>query len=120
VVSIFAKKIKEMQELIIYGDGNQKRDFVNVSDVADASILAATATEAVGKCINIGTGRSVSLNDVVKILEELTGKKLNVKYMPERKGEIRNSCADITLARKILGYEPKVSLRDGLKEILSV
>ncbi len=118
VLSIFAKKIKSTEELIIYGDGNQTRDFVNVKDVADANIRAALAKKASGRIINVGTGKSVSLNDIVVLLEKIKGQNIMVKHMPGRKGEVKHSCADISLARKILRFEPKVKLEDGLRELL--
>ncbi len=118
VISIFTKNVKLGNKLTVFGDGEQTRDFVNVMDVVRANILAAQSKEAVGKAFNIGTGKSISINQMVSVLKKLSGKKLNVVHEKPRKGEVKHSCADIVLAKKLLGYEPTITFEDGLKELL--
>ena len=96
---------------MIYGDGEQSRDFTYIENVVDETLRACEANEASGKVFNGGTGARITLNQVVKLLEKITGKKIQPKYDPPRTGDIRDSQADISLARKILGYEPLRPLR---------
>ncbi len=118
VISIFTKNVKLGKRLVVFGDGEQTRDFVNVKDVVSANILAAQSKDAVGKAFNIGTGKSISLNEMISVLKKISGKKLNVVHEKPRKGEVKHSRADIGLAKKILGYEPTIEFEDGLKELL--
>jgi len=100
--------------LTIYGDGEQTRDFTYVDNVVDETLHACEASGASGKVFNGGTGARITLNQVVKLLEKITGKKLQVKYDPPRTGDIRDSQADISLAKKVLGYTPLVMFEEGL------
>lgn len=115
----FFERIKEDQPPIIFGDGEQTRDFVYVSDVADATALAMSRDGVAGNVFNIGTGESVTINRLCRIFLELTGKEhLKPTYLEARPGEIRHSQADITRATKILGYRPKVTLKMGVGEFI--
>lgn len=118
VISIFTKNMKLGKELTVFGDGEQTRDFVNVRDVVKANMLAAESKQAAGKAINIGTGKTISLNQMISVLEKISGKELKVVHAEPRKGEIKDSCADISLAKKLLGYDPSIRFDDGLKELL--
>lgn len=118
VISIFIKNIISNKPIIVYGDGNQTRDFINVADVVDANILSAVSKKSAGKAINIGTGKETSLNGLIATLKKITGKDVEAVYKDARQGDIRNSVSDISLAKKILGFSPKVSLEDGLKDLL--
>ena len=105
---------------IIYGSGEQTRDFVYIKDVVEA-IEKAISTENICEVYNIGTGREYKVKDVVNQILELLGKKdLKPVHYPPRPGDIQRSCADITKARKLLGYEPKYDLKDGLRETLDM
>lgn len=117
VISIFIRNLLNNKPLIIYGDGEQTRDFVNVKDVAQANILAARS-KVLGKAINIGTGKQTSINQLVKILAKITGKKLEVIHKSQRIGDVKYSLADITLAKELLNWEPKISLESGLRELV--
>lgn len=117
-ISIFTKNIVIGKPLTVFGDGEQTRDFVNVRDVVEANILAAESKKAAGKVFNIGTGNSVSLNEVISILGKLSGKNQAVRHEDPRKGDVRHSHANIKLAKDVLGFEPSVSLEEGLKELL--
>ncbi|MFQ6052444.1 MAG: NAD-dependent epimerase/dehydratase family protein [Candidatus Hydrothermarchaeota archaeon] len=114
VIPIFLNKIKNQERLPVYGDGNQTRDFIHVQDVVRANILASESKEAIGNAINIGTGRETSINQLLKIFRDVSEKELSVEYKPPRKGDIRKSVADISLARKTLKFEPLITLKEGL------
>ncbi|MDH7480480.1 MAG: NAD-dependent epimerase/dehydratase family protein [Armatimonadota bacterium] len=107
------------EELIIYGNGKQTRDFTYVSDVCDANLLAAQAKEVEGEVFNIGGGSHVDLNKVVEAIGELVGRSLNVRHVEDQLGDMRHTLSDISAARKSLGYSPKVSLHDGLASQVS-
>jgi UDP-glucose 4-epimerase len=118
VITIFINKVKQKQPLIIYGDGSQTRDFVNVRDIVDAILVAMKNQKAEGEIFNIGSGKSTSINELAKTVLELGNVDLEIKYEKHRAGDIEHSLADITKAKKLLGYEPKVSLRAGLRELI--
>jgi nucleoside-diphosphate-sugar epimerase len=99
----------------VYGDGEQSRDFTFIENVVDETLRACEAPEASGKVFNGGTGARVTLNDVLRLLEKITGQAIRAKYDPPRNGDIRDSQADISWARNILGYEPKVQFEEGLQ-----
>jgi UDP-glucose 4-epimerase len=103
--------------LSIYGDGEQSRDFTYIENVVRANLLAAAApAERVsGRVMNAATGVRYSLNQTFAILRELTGYKGEPEYSEPRAGDVRDSLADITLARELLGYEPTVDFREGLR-----
>jgi len=109
--------IKNNRPMIIFGDGRQTRDFVNIADAVQANLLALH-TKASSEVFNIGGGTETSVREVIGILQELTHAN-SVKYEPSREGEIRRMCADLGKARRKLGYRPKVSLRDGLAEVVN-
>jgi nucleoside-diphosphate-sugar epimerase len=115
VLSRFMLAVIEGQPPTIYGDGEQSRDFTFVENVVDETLRACEAPDACGKVFNGGTGLRITLNEVLKLLAKITGKEVEAKYEPTRSGDIRDSQADITLARKILGYEPRVGFEEGLK-----
>jgi UDP-glucose 4-epimerase len=117
VISLFARKIKNGEPVTIYGDGEQTRDFLYVTDAVDALTLAAEKNVA-GKIINVGTGKEVSVNRLVRILGEITGKNPQVIHAPPRKGDIVRSYADISLARELLGFSPSVSIEDGMRQLV--
>ena len=115
VLSRFMLALIEDQQPVIYGDGEQSRDFTYIDNIVDETLRACEAKEASGKVFNGGTGTRTTLNQVLKMLEKITGKKVQAKYGPPRTGDIRDSQADISLARKILGYEPLVQFEEGLQ-----
>ncbi len=108
VLSRFATAFLESTQPVVFGDGEQTRDFTYVDNAVQANILACEAPSASGGTFNIGTGRSISLNQVLQMLQNIAGKKLAAKYEPPREGDIRDSLADIRRARETLGYEPTV------------
>jgi nucleoside-diphosphate-sugar epimerase len=116
VISIFCDRIRQGIAPIIYGDGLQSRDFVHVSDVVAANLLAMTHPLASRQTFNVGRGESVSLLDITSILNELMGKDLQPIHQEPRAGDIRHSLADNT-ALTALGWLPKVGIRQGLAEL---
>ena len=100
---------------IVFGDGEQSRDFVYVGNVVEANLLACEAKDAAGLVINIGTGTRHTLNQTLASLEKITGRPAKARYAPPREGDIRDSQADITRARNVLGYNPRIGFEEGLK-----
>lgn len=115
VLSKFCTAFLEGTEPVIYGDGEQTRDFTYIENVVQANLAACEAPAANGQVINVGTGGRVSLNQVLDLLREISGNPLQAKYDPPRDGDIRDSQADITLARELLSYEPTVQFAEGLR-----
>jgi len=118
VISIFISRLLEGKPPVIFGDGSQVRDFVYVKDVVEANFLAMFSKNAVGGVFNVGSGRCTSINELAGLLIELMGVDVEPVYSDPRPGDIRYSCADIGRARKVLGFEPRVDLRDGLLETI--
>lgn len=114
----FVERLRHNEAPVIYGDGEQTRDFIHISDVVRANLLAAESPTACNCAINIASGQGASVNEVVRILTELTGATVTPRYEPPQPGDIRESVADIALARELLGFEPQVSLREGLALLL--
>ena len=115
VLSRFMLAVIEGQAPVIYGDGGQTRDFTYVENVVDETLRACEAPGASGLVFNGGTGARITLNEVLKMLSRITGKTIQAKYDAARNGDIRDSQADVSLARKILGYEPRVLFEEGLR-----
>jgi len=114
VLAKFCTAFLEDSQPVVFGDGEQTRDFTYVENAVQANLLACEAPSASGKVFNIGVGGRVSLNGVLRELQKITGKKLEAKYDPPRDGDIRDSQADISQAREFLGYDPLVTFEDGL------
>src|SRR5678816_2843207 len=119
VISRFIAVLLSGQKPVIYGDGEQSRDFTYIENVVGANLNAASAAGAVGKVINVANGARVTLNELLAELKELTGKQdVTAEYPEPRVGDVRHSLADITLARQFLRYESKVGLREGLQRTI--
>ena len=113
VVAIFTERMLKDEEVVINGDGEYVRDYVYVSDVVEANILAMEKGD--GEVINIGTSRGTTVNELFGMLKEITGYSKDPVYGPPRPGDLRKSVLDISRAREVLGWEPKVKLEDGLR-----
>jgi len=100
----------------IFGDGEQSRDFTYIDNVVDATLRACIAPDAPGKVINVGVGGRFTLNQTIALLDQIFGKQVTPRYDPPRSGDVLHSQADISLARQVLGYEPKVPYEQGLKK----
>jgi UDP-glucose 4-epimerase len=119
VITTFLESLRKGKPLVIYGDGKQSRDFLYVADATKACMLALQRENCSGKTFNIGTGSQVSINEVAKILIKLLDKsKSKVIHAYERKGDIRESYADTTRAKKELGFKCDYSITEGLKEMV--
>jgi nucleoside-diphosphate-sugar epimerase len=115
VLSRFMLAVIEGHEPVIYGDGEQSRDFTYVENIVDETLRGCEAPGASGLVFNGGTGARITLNDVLKLLSHIAGKTIRAKYDAARNGDIRDSQADVSLARRILDYEPRVLFEEGLK-----
>jgi UDP-glucose 4-epimerase len=118
VISIFVDRTLSRQTPLVFGDGEQCRDFVYVSNVVDANILAATVPRAAGRSFNVGCGKRTTLNQLLETLGGLSGQQIQPEYAESRAGDIRESVADIALARSELGYAPNVGVEEGLGHLL--
>ena len=115
VLAKFCTAFLEKTDPVVFGDGQQTRDFTYIDNVVQANLLACEAPAASGKVINIGTGARISLNQTLQLLREINASELQAKYDPARDGDIRDSQADITLAREALKYDPTVDFPEGLR-----
>jgi nucleoside-diphosphate-sugar epimerase len=118
VIPKFASRLLADQQLVVFGDGEQSRDFTYIDNVVEANLAALHARDAPGKVINIGYGKQTTLNRIIEILQGILGIQADVEYRPARSGDVRHSLADITLARNVLGYDPKIGLEQGLKRTI--
>ena len=119
VISIFLDRISQGQRPTVFGDGEQSRDFVHIQDIVTANFLAGEVPGAEGRAFNLGTGHAVSLNEMLELLSQLTGIAADPVYEPARAGDIRESRADVSLARQILGFEASLNFKEGLAWTLS-
>lgn len=115
VLAKFCAAFLEETQPVIFGDGEQTRDFTYVENAVRANLLACEAPNVSGKVFNVGTGIRFSLNQTVELLRKISGKPLEAKYDAPRDGDIRDSQADISQAREYLGYEPQVDFEEGLR-----
>ncbi|MEA1947186.1 MAG: SDR family oxidoreductase [Thermodesulfobacteriota bacterium] len=115
VISIFMTKATSKETPVIFGDGDQYRDFIFVKDVVRSNLLAAGADNVSGKIFNIGRGRITRINSLWEMISKLAGFDIKPKYEPPRPGDIRESVADINSARKALGFEPDYSFEKGIE-----
>ncbi|GBC94133.1 UDP-N-acetylglucosamine 4-epimerase [bacterium HR15] len=104
---------------IVYGDGKQTRDFVYIDDLLQGIWLAANHPEAVGKVFNLARGQACSLLELLQVIEQAVGYPLEPQFAPPRPGDIRHSYADIRAAHEILGYKPKTTLQEGIRQTLN-
>jgi UDP-glucose 4-epimerase len=118
VISKFIDNVANGKPPVIYGDGSATRDFVSIHDVVDMVMLLLENDACIGKVFNCGTGTATRIDELARIVIGLYGKDYKPEYQPERPGDIKDSYADISLAKKILGYNPKVTLKRGLTEMV--
>lgn len=115
VIPIFCTRMLEGKKPIVFGDGEQSRDFTYVQNVVQANILAATADNGAGEVFNIACGQRISLNQLLDKLRELIGTDIEAIYDEPRVGDVKHSLADISAVRETFGYEPEVSFDEGLR-----
>jgi UDP-glucose 4-epimerase len=118
LIPLFIKTISNGESPVIFGDGSMSRDFTYVKDIANANILACTADNSAGEIFNIGHGKNISVEEVTKKIVEFFGKDMEIKHREDRAGDVHHSLADISKAKRILGYEPKYDFDTGLKETI--
>lgn len=119
VISVFAGRLCRRDSVTIFGDGEQTRDFVHVSDVVQAMIAAMSAGRTGFTVCNIGTGKAVRIDRLLETLADIVGWQPPVDRQPARQGDIRHSCADIRRAHALLGYAPRRDLAAGLRELFA-
>ena len=116
VIPIFITKLLRGERPVIYGDGEQSRDFTYIDNVVEANIAACTAEGAAGQIFNIASGGRITISELFKRISEIIVSDVDPIYGEKKPGDVRHSLADISLAEKILGYEPKVGLEEGLRK----
>jgi len=115
----FLQAMLSGEQPVIYGNGEQSRDFIYVKNVVEANLLAITAPKAAGKVFNVAGGKSVSLNKLMAMINQILKTKINPVYEKPRPGDILHSAADISLAKKFLKYQPRINFLTGLKETIT-
>ena len=116
VLPRFMKAYASGEPPTIYGDGEQSRDFTFIDNVVDANLLACESAAAWGKVINVACGGSITVNDLARVVREVMGVTIEPNHVDERAGDIRHSRADISRARELLGYEPRIDFREGIEK----
>lgn len=119
VIPSFLRQAAENGTIVIHGDGSQTRDYVYLDDVVEGMISAADAPDVNQLTINIGSGTETSVKELSRLAVELTGGKPEIVYNPRSEGGLSRLCADISVARQLLDYEPKIELSDGLAKTLA-
>jgi len=119
VVAIFCGRVMQNRPLTIFGDGTQTRDYVHVTDVAEAAFLVATTTlppvhRVDDRAFNIGTGSATSVVDLAQVLLDAAGATVPIEFAPRRAGELQDSCLSVDKARDVLGWSPRITLAEGL------
>jgi UDP-glucose 4-epimerase len=115
VIPYFLRQASLNGNMVVHGDGSQTRDYIYIDDVVDAMLAAGNEASANQKIINIGSGEETSIRNLVPMIVETSGGKPEILYNPRNEGGVRRMCADLTLAREILNYQPKISLAEGLR-----
>jgi UDP-glucose 4-epimerase len=119
IIPIVVDRATRGEPIEIYGDGEQTRDFVFVRDTADAAIRVHATPATRGRVVNVASGREVSVNELVRLMLDIIGSDTEVRHVEPRPGDVRRHLASIDLARELIGYEPRTSLRDGLAETIA-
>ncbi len=117
-IPAFVTAILMNQPPTIYGDGEQSRDFTYIDNVVEANLLAARVKRTGGEVINIACGQAITVNAIIDMINQLLGKKVKPTYVPARPGDVKHSLADITLARRLIGFTPTVQFREGLERAI--
>jgi UDP-glucose 4-epimerase len=110
----FLEALRQGRRVSMFGSGRQRRDFTYVQDAVAATVSAGTISGAVGEAINVSGGTAVALDSALTAMERITGRQFAIDVQPLQPGEVRHTCADTTKARRLLGFQPKVNLSDGL------
>ncbi len=117
-IPAFVTAILKEQPPTIYGDGEQSRDFTYIDNVVHANLLAARAEKTQGEVVNIACGERITINAIMKLINEILGKDVQSNYEPQRAGDVKHSLADISLAEKVIGFRPVVDFKAGLQKAI--
>jgi nucleoside-diphosphate-sugar epimerase len=117
-IPAFVTAILKGKQPTVYGDGEQSRDFTYVDNVVEANLLAARVSKTCGEVVNIACGDSLTVNAIIETINEIVGKGIKPIYAPARAGDVKHSLADISLAKKLIGYTPIVGFKEGLKKAI--
>ncbi len=117
-IPAFVTSILKDKQPTVYGDGEQSRDFTYVDNVVEANLLAAKAKQTKGEVVNIACGEAITVNAIIEMINNIVGKSVKPTYVPSRKGDVKHSLADISQAKKLLGFKPVVSFKDGLEKAI--
>ncbi|MGA2323050.1 MAG: SDR family oxidoreductase [Sedimentisphaerales bacterium] len=117
-IPAFVTSILKDKPPTVYGDGEQSRDFTYIDNVVEANLLAARAKQTKGEVVNIACGEAVTVNEIIDAINRLLGKKIRPIYEPARPGDVKHSLADITVAKKLLGFKPVVLFKEGLAKAI--
>jgi len=119
VIAIFSKQLRHSMSPKIFGNGTQTRDFIHVTDIVQANLQALNSNSGMGGAFNIGTGHPISINELASLLAKLANKgEITPTHAPARAGDIKDSYSDVTRAKQVLGFEPHVELKDGLRSLV--
>ena len=118
-MSIFTGKMLRGEPVPLFGDGSIRRDFTHIRDICDGILAALSAENVVGETINLGHNEPVEMRRLIEMLAEAIGKPAKIDYQPEKPGEMAVTCADLTKAARLLGYQPKVPLDEGIAEYVA-
>ena len=114
----FVRAILNGDEIAVFGDGTQTRDFTYVDDAVEANILAAN-NDVVGEVFNVGGGSRIRVNELIGMMENIIGKKAKVKYIEKQKGDVRDTWADVSEAREKMRWKPRANIEEGLKKYIN-
>jgi nucleoside-diphosphate-sugar epimerase len=118
-IPAFVTAILKDRPPTVYGDGEQSRDFTYIDNVVEANLCAARAERTNGEVVNIACGERITVNEIIAMINEILGKNVKPIYAPQRPGDVKHSLADITAARKLIGFEPVVLFREGLEKAIA-
>jgi UDP-glucose 4-epimerase len=113
-IPAFVTSILKDKSPVIYGDGEQTRDFTYIDNVVEANLLAARAKKTEGQVVNIACAEFVTINQIIEMINQIVGKNVKPVYVPQRAGDVKHSLADISAAGRIIGYKPVINFKDGL------
>jgi UDP-glucose 4-epimerase len=119
VIPAFVSRMVRGQRPIIFGDGEQSRDFCYIDNVVEANLLGADAPQTRAEVMNIACGERISLNEIVKLLNRSLGTKIEPEYRDPRPGDVKHSLADLAVAKRVIGYEPKILFAEGLQRAIA-
>jgi len=118
VIPAFVTAILQGRRPTVFGDGEQSRDFTYIENVVEANLLAARAKRTCGDVLNVACGRAVTVNEIIDMINDSLGTEIKPIYAPPRRGDVRHSLADVSLAERTIGYKPVVAFREGLDKAI--